>query len=92
MISPKYLIRAHQTKNRIDTPNEKNNIATFDNLSLQKYYVEFDGQRYSREGVSINYTENDYIDQYRDLKLIFHEYIGEPILNPLISYPDIKTK
>ena len=26
------------------------------------------------------------------MKLFFREYIGEPILNPLISYPDMKTK
>ena len=28
----------------------------------------------------------------RDLKLFFKEYIGEPILNPITSYPDMKTK
>ena len=50
--SPKCLIRAHQTKNRIDTPKKNNNIAILDNL----------------------------------------EYIGEPILNPFISYPDMETK
>ena len=48
--------------------------------------------RYPRDGIRINYTENDHIDQYRDSKLFFKEYIGEPILNPLISYPDMKTK
>ena len=26
------------------------------------------------------------------MKLFFKEYIGEPILNPFISYPDMKTK
>ena len=40
----------------------------------------------------MNYTEIDYIDQYRDLKLVFEEYIGEPILNLLISCPDMNTK
>ena len=60
--SPKYLIRAHHTKDTIDSP-KKNNIAIFDNLDLRKFYVEVDGQRYPRDGVSINYTENDYIDQ-----------------------------
>ena len=51
-----------------------------------------EGQRYPRDGISINYTESDYIYQYRDLRLLFKEYIGEPILNPPISYPDMKTK
>ena len=48
---------------------KKSNIAIIDNLDLRKYYVERDGQRYTRDGMSINYTENVYIDHYRDLKL-----------------------
>ena len=67
-------------------------MAIFDNLDLRKFYVEIDGQRYSGDGISINYTENDYTDQYIDLNVFFREYIGEPILNPFISYPDMKTK
>ena len=62
--SPKYLIRAHQRKDRIITPNKNNNIAIFDNLDIRKYFVEIDGIRYPRDGVSINYTEKNYIDQY----------------------------
>ena len=89
---PKYLISAYQMKDRILTPNKASNKALFDNLDLGKYYVEIDGQRYPRDGLSINYTKNDYIDQYRDLKLFFEEYIEEAILNPLISYPDMKTQ
>ena len=38
--SLKYLIGAHQTRTRADTANENNNVAIFDNLDLQKYYVE----------------------------------------------------
>ena len=34
--SPKYLICAHQTQNRIATRNKNNKIAIFDNLDLQK--------------------------------------------------------
>ena len=44
--SPKYLIGAHQTRIRADTANKNNNIAIFDNLNLQKYYVEIDSVRY----------------------------------------------
>ena len=36
--------------------------------------------------------ENDYIYQYRDLRLFFKEHIGEPILNSPLFYPDMKTK
>ena len=40
----------------------------------------------------MNYEQNDYIEQYKDLKLFFKEYIGEQLLSPFISYPDMKTK
>ena len=92
VIQPKYLICAHQTNLRTTTPNKKVNIASFDNMDIRKYYVEIDGQRYPRNSVLINYEENDYIQQYKDLKLFWKEYIGEPILNLLISYTDMKTK
>ena len=77
------MINAHQTNLRTTTPDKKNNIAIFDNL---------DGQRYPRDSVLINYEEIEYIQQYRELELLFKVYIGEPILNPFISYPDRKTK
>ena len=66
VISPKYPIGAHQTQLRTTTPDEKINKAIFDNLDLRKYYVEIDGKRYPRDGISINYTKKDYIDQCRD--------------------------
>ena len=71
---------------------KKINTAIFDNLDLRKCYVEIDSIRYPRDSVPINYEEKDYIQQYKDLKLFFKECIGEPILNPPISYPDMKTK
>ena len=40
----------------------------------------------------MNYDQNDYIEQYKDLKLFFKEYNGELLLSPFISYPDMKTK
>ena len=92
IIQPKYLICSHQTKLRTATPDKKINIAIFDNMDIRKYYVEIDGQRYPRDSVLINYEENDYIQQYKDLKLFWRDYNGEPILNPLISYLDMKTK
>ena len=92
VIQPKYLICAHQTNLRTTTPDKKINIAIFDNMDLRKYYVEIDGLRYPRDNVLINYDENDYIQEYKDLKLFYREYIGEPILNPFISYFDMKTK
>ena len=90
--SPKYLIGAHQTRIRADTANKNNNIAIFDNLNLQKYYFEIDSVRYPRDNVLVNYEQNDYIEQYKDLKLFFKEYFGEELMSPFISYPDMKMK
>ena len=39
----------------------------------------------------MNYEQNHYIEQYRDLKIFFKEYIGEQLMSPFISYPDMKT-
>ena len=90
--SPKYLIGAQQTRARADTANKNKNIAIFDHLYLEKYYVEIDSLRYSRDSVLVNYEQNDYIEQYKDLILIFKEYIGEELIAPFISYTDMKTK
>ena len=90
--SPIYLIGAHQMKDRIDGAISTKNVAIFDNLDLRKYYIEIDGQRYPRDSSLMNYEQNDYIEQYKDLKLFFKEYIGEQLLSPFISYPDMKTK
>ena len=40
----------------------------------------------------MNYEQNDFIEQYKDLKLFFKEYINEQLMTPFISYPDMKTK
>ena len=90
--SPKYLIACHQTAARLNAPDKGLNISRFDNLNVRKYFVEIDGIRYPRDGVITNYNENDYIDQYKDLKLFYKEYGGEELLNPFVSYPDMKTK
>ena len=90
--SPKYLIGAHQTKVRLDGVISTKNVSKFDNLNLKEYYVEIDGLRYSRDSVLMNYEQNDYIQQYKDLNLLFKEYIGEELMTPFISYPDMKTK
>ena len=90
--SPKYAICAHQTAARLNAPDKGLNISRFDNLNVRNYFVEIDGVRYPRDGVLTNYGENDYIDQYKDLKLFFKEYVGEELLNPFVSYPEIKTK
>ena len=64
--SPKYLIGAHQTKDRIDCAISTEKVAIFDNLDLRKYFIEIVGQRYPRDSSLMNYEQNDYIEQYKD--------------------------
>ena len=90
--SPRYLICAHQQSNRSDPPNKRNIISIFDNLGIRKYFVEIDGIRYPRDVVLTNYDINDYLDQYQDVKLFYKEYVGEELLNPFLTYPDMKNK
>ena len=90
--SPKNLICSHQTHHRSNKPNKRRNLSIFDDLNAIKYFVEIDGQRYPRDSVLTNYDLNDFIDQYRNLKLFYKEYVGEELLNPFVSYPDMKTK
>ena len=71
---------------------KNNNIAIIDHLNLKKFYVKTDGIRYPRDSVLKNYEENDYIEQNKDLKIFFKEYIGEELMTPFSSYTDMKTK
>ena len=87
--SPKYLISAFQTNART-TPNKASNPAIFDHNNVTKYFVEIDGIRYPKDGVLNNFGENSYLDQYRDIKLFYKEYVGEELLQPYMSYPDMK--
>ena len=87
--SPKYLISAFQTSART-TPNKAGNPAIFDYNNVTKYFVEIDRVRYPKDGVLTNFEENSYLDQYRDLKLFYKEYVGEELLQPYITYPDMK--
>ena len=90
--SPKFLISAHRTKDRTSAPDKKINIAIFDNVDLRKNHVKIDSIRYPRDSLLISYEENDHIEQYKNIKFYFKDKIGEPILNPFIPYPDMKTK
>ena len=87
--SPKYLIAAFQTNART-APNKNSNPAIFDNNNVTKYFVEIDGIRYPKDGLLINFEENSYLDQYRDLKLCYKEYVGEEFMQPYFTYSDMK--
>ena len=95
--SPLYLIAAHQKTQRPDPANPANNLpnnrfnnSIFDGVEVRKYYSEIDGVRYPKNPVMVNFAENNYLEQYRDLKFFYKEYVGEPMLNPIISYDKMK--
>ena len=90
--SSKYLIASFQTADRIASPNKNNNIAIFDNVNVKKFFCEIDGYRYLKDVVLSNFPENDYLDQYRYLKLYYKQNVGEEIMNFFISYTDMKNK
>ena len=91
--SPLYLIAAHQKTQRSDPANPANilsnnrfNNALFDHFDVRKYYSEIDGFRYPKNPVMVNFEENKYQEQYKDLKPFYKEYVGESMLSPIISY------
>ena len=95
--SPLYSIAAHQKTQRPDPADETINLsknrfnnAIFDNVKVRKYYAEIDGVRYPKNPVMVDFDKNTYLDQYRDLKLFYKEYVGEPMLNPIITFDKMK--
>ena len=38
----------------------------------------------------VNFAENIYLEEYRDLKLFYKEYVGDQVLLPIISYDKMK--
>ena len=84
--SPKYMICGHHTESRSGLPNKRNTNSRFDNNNARKYFIEIDGQRYPRDSVLTNFAEKNFIDQNRDLKMFYKEYVGEELLSPFISY------
>ena len=90
--SPKYLIASFQTADRIAARNKNKNIAIFDNVKFENNFVKSTDIVTREISVLTNVPENDCLDQYRDLKLIYKEYDGEELMNPFISYTDMKNK
>ena len=82
--SSKYLIVFRQTAARVGVPNEKFIFAIFDNLNVRHYHIDINGVRYLRDGVNIDYTSDDYLDRYRDLKKIAEMKLGKNYLTLLL--------
>ena len=80
-----------QTQNRIGVPDKAKIIAIFDTNHVTKSFVEIDGARYPKDGVSAKFEENSHLDQYRDIKIFYREYVVEQLLDPYISYTDMRN-
>ena len=96
--SPLYLLAAHQKTQRPDPANPANNLsnnrfnnAIFGHVDVRKYYSEIDGIRYSKNPVMVNFEVNNYLKQYKDLKLFYKEYVGDQLLSPIITYDKMKN-
>ena len=89
---PLYLIVAQKTQpdNPARPLNQFNN-AVSDHVDVKRYFAEIDGVSYPEDPVDTNFSENKFLDQYRDPKLFYEEYTGESLLHPFISYLDMKT-
>ena len=92
-----YLIAAHQKTQRPDPANPANNLsnnrfnnAVFDHVVVRKCYSERDGIRYPKNPVMVSYDENNYLQQNKDLKLFYKEYVVDQLLSPIITYHKMK--
>ena len=59
---------------------------------MRNYHVDIDGIHYLKDSVTVDYGLNDYVDQYRDLEVLYREYIAEELLNLFINISDMKNK
>ena len=59
---------------------------------MKNYSAERDGFRYPKESVLTDFSEKDYLDQYKNLKTFYPEYVEEELMSPFISYTDMKNK
>ena len=98
LITPLYLKAAHQKTQRPDPANPANNLsnnrfnnAIFDHVETGKYFLEIDGVRYPKNPVMVNFVDNNYLDQYKDLKKFYKEYVGDQLLYLIISYDKMKN-
>ena len=73
-----FLKGAHQKTQRPDPadrannlPNNRINNAIFDHVTVRNYYSGIDGVRFQKIPIMINYDANNYLDQYRDLKIFY---------------------
>ena len=90
--SPLCLIAVHQQTQRDNParPLGQYKDAIFDHVEVRKYYSGVDGVRNPKNPAMVIYEENKYLDQYRDIKLFYKDYVGESMLSPIITYDRMK--
>ena len=59
-------------------------------MDVRNYYSEINGIRCPKNHVMVNFGENNYLEQYRYLKLIYKEDVGDQLLSPIITYDKMK--
>ena len=59
---------------------------------MRKHFCQRDGYRYPKDAVLTSFPENEYLDQFRDLKIFYKNYVGEELLFLFISYTEMKNK
>ena len=65
-------------------------MAIADHFDVRSFFVEINNVRYAKDVIDLDYRRNSYLNQYRDLKVFFREYAGEPILNCFKIYSGVK--
>ena len=94
IINPIYLMAAHQSFAKIRVSNKAQNLAVsynIDDTDVRRYFLEIDGQRYPKDSIIINFSENGCLDQYRDRNFFHREYVGKEVMKPFIKYTDMRT-
>ena len=39
----------------------------------------------------VSFAKNNYLEQYKDFKLFYKEYVGDQLLSPIITYDKLKN-
>ena len=53
---------------------------------MRKYHVQDDTIRYPEKIFLYQFSNNEYLDQYRNLKIVYEEFAKEPPLKTFITY------
>ena len=87
----KCLLVALQLAARSGRADKANNFAIFDNVDVKQYYCWIDGIKYPRDSIHVHYAKNNCLDQYGYLKGYYKNYVGAPLLDPIISFVNMKS-